>query len=263
MMFWFFSLIFMEDAPRGRFEDFGGEKERYLFQQKKYVLGFNDEVFGVLNSFFSLSDVISFEMDIQLKYLINNKKQDQKVYGKIKADRKRMISELLFILKRKEKTNDKIELTSIRGVFEGDLLKYEINDKDSVNKKIKGDIKIKGKYWLVNPVFPFGRNMKQLKETKRTTAFYNPVMNKFERIKYVITNEKSLINGQNTVKVQASLRGVSYDMFLTDAGELLKVLLPSGFYIKQVPMDDTVKVNNYLNVEKAFNEIINKMSKKK
>ena len=89
----FFLDIFKQSKGVTYKSQFAPTGERFLFQEKKYVISFNDQIFGVMNSFFSLSEVISFELDLDVNYQYQNKKVIHKIYGKINADRLRNIKD--------------------------------------------------------------------------------------------------------------------------------------------------------------------------
>ncbi|MBN1521540.1 MAG: hypothetical protein JW928_03320, partial [Candidatus Aureabacteria bacterium] len=114
---------------------------------------------------------------------------------------------------------------------------------------------------LINPVYPFGRNMRYIREDKKRTTFYNPWSRKFERIEYTVTGKKESINGEKAVEVQAMFYGVTYSLFLSPTGELLQVSFPSGLSIRQVPSDLNVEPEMFLNLEKIFREMVRNIRK--
>jgi len=235
--------------------------ERFLFQEKKYIISFNGDVFGVMNSFFSLSEVISFEMDLDVNYQYKDKKTLHKFFGKINADRLRNIKDLTLISKRKREDEEGIDLKSFRAEMKGNSLHYILAEKESEKNNFSGEIKIKGDYWLINPVYPFGRNLKALKMRKRMTAVYNPWKKRFEKIEYDLTKNNEVINGLKAVEVKARAYGVEYSLFLSEAGELLKISTPVGLNIVQIPSDTKVDIENYLDIEKTFKILVKNMKK--
>lgn len=249
---WFFSIILKKDSRIGYKSQFSQTGERFLFQEKRFVISFQDQAFGVLKTFFSLSEKISFEMDMNVKYRFKGTESSQKIYGKITADRLRNIKDVLFIFKNREKDSEKLKLTSFRGKFNERCFDYEIIVKGGTSSRFEGSMDMKGNYWLINPVFPFGRNMKFLKQKEKYMAFYDPWSRKFERIEYTFTENRELINDHKAIEVRAKMHGMEYSLFLTSAGELLKVVIPPGLTIQQMPSDSKVELDKFIDVENVF-----------
>ncbi|MBN1521581.1 MAG: hypothetical protein JW928_03530, partial [Candidatus Aureabacteria bacterium] len=174
MTAWFSFILLKKERGIAYQSQFTPTGDRFLFQEKKFVIAQRDSIFGVMTSFFSLSDSISFEWDLSINYLYNSQEISQKVYGKIEADRLRNIRDINVILKSTKDNSEDVSLTSFRGMFRNNALFYDIIIKKDENRQMSGDIPVKGEYWLINPVYPFGRNMRYIREDKKRTTFYNP-----------------------------------------------------------------------------------------
>jgi len=256
----FFDIFRQNKGVRFK-SQFAPTGERFLFQEKKYIVKFGDQVFGVMNSFFSLSEIISFELDIDVNYQYKNERIFHEIYGKINADRLRNIKDFTFISKRKKSDGKDIRLTSLRGELEGNNLHYILAEKENDKNNLSGNLNVKGDYWLINPVYPFGRNLKALKESKKLSAVYNPWNKRFERIEYDLTGKRETVNGRKAVEVKAKAYGVGYSLFLSETGELLKITTPLGFAVEQMPSDTKVELENFLDVENTFNVLVKNMKK--
>ena len=254
MLIAFFIEISKEQKGKGFLSQFDLEEDPFKFQQKKFIFVHNNETVGILDSFFSLSETISFEINLKLNYKVKSQKYFQKIYGKIIAERLRLITDVFLIIKSSDAQSNNAGLTSFRGKFNDNIFHYDIVEKKEKKREISGDIKVKGRYWLINPVFPFGRNLKALKDGGKHTAIYDPMREKYEKIEYKIVNRAAEVDGKKTVEVQANIYGMYFKLFLSPAGELLKASMPGEFYIAQVEPESKVEVNGSLDIEKLLNQ---------
>jgi hypothetical protein len=239
------------------------EGDKFLFQQRSYDIGFRGHPFGILRTVFSLSAAISFEMDMDVDYLYRGQKKSQKIYGKITADRYSNITEVMLLLRGRNTASPETDVTVVRGKLKDNRFLYDIVSKEGEEKKNSGEIRLRGSYVLINPVYPFGRDLRELRHGKRASAVYNPLRNTFERINYSTTGKKADILGKQAVEIAADAMGVAYSLFLTKDGELMKVSMPSGLYIVQRPEEKPEEELSFLDVGKVMESVISEFQKKK